>query len=81
MIKKIPEVIPLDTHPGETKEVIFNAPMRLRVVTRAGGVIDAVISPSHPLKLSEPLSGWDLESFDLHVEDDLMPHGPKLVRD
>lgn len=79
MNKKIPEKIPLEPHPGETQNVRFNAPMRLRVTTLEGGVIEAVISPSHPLTMTEPSTGWDLKNIELDIEAELLPQGPKLV--
>jgi len=66
---------------GEPNPISFDAPVRMKVFTPDGLIIETVIAMNQTVVVTTPIDGGHETRVQFHVEPELMPKGPKLVRD
>lgn len=66
---------------GEPNPITCNRALRMRVFTDDGVQIEMIVAANQEVIITPPVDGEHTTIVQFFVEDELMPKGPRLVRD
>jgi hypothetical protein len=74
-----PEIIPISVTPGETTVLQMNVARRMRIHIGDHLWMEIVLAANQDVQVTNPIDLAIPLRVSFHIEDGLMPRGPKLV--